>query len=104
MTVDATWGLSVLAGVAIAAWGFWRIAVAPARGDWLLKLATLAVFACATLWTVDRLAGNVLRWDFAALMLSLAGYLWSGVLRHYLASRRRASRGEGWRWTSEPGE
>lgn len=81
--------VGTLAGAAIAAWGFWRVVQSPARGEWLLKLAVLATFCSATLWTLDRATGNGWRWDFPLLMASIAVYLWCGIWRHYRASRRR---------------
>lgn len=89
--------ISTLAGLLISAWGFWRLNIAPARGEWPLKIATLAIFATSSLWVLDRLTGNTWRWDHAALLVAVALYLWAGVWSHY-RSRRRSDRVL---WTSE---
>ena len=41
---DFTHWMSTVAGVAIACWAAWRLNESPRWGDWLIKLATLAVF------------------------------------------------------------
>ncbi len=69
-------------GVLICSWAFWRLNLAPSRGDWTFKLSVAAVFAACSAWTFDSLRGDLWLWDISALLAAIAAYLVAGMVRH----------------------